>query len=201
MGTEPVALIRDLPAGRVMRAQVGQQDIAVWRSVSGRLAAWGNRCPHRGMRLSHGFVRGEQLACLYHGWHYEGSGRCAYIPAHPGLEPPATIHATVFSASETGGIIWVSDDGPVAPMDMPDGLYPVRSLSFDAPETAVRAALGGGDPLQVQVPDGPRLTIVLGREPGGQIMAHCLADSDRPEAGITASAWLEQVRKQVEDAA
>ena len=62
-----VGLSKDLPNGRVMRAIVGEQDLVVWRSKSGVLSAWDNRCPHRGMRLSHGFVRGEALACVYHG--------------------------------------------------------------------------------------------------------------------------------------
>jgi len=66
-----------------MRAKTGREDLVVWRSASGVLSAWENRCPHRGMRLSHGFVRGESLACAYHGWHFECSGRCHYIPAHP----------------------------------------------------------------------------------------------------------------------
>ncbi|MGB1508948.1 MAG: Rieske (2Fe-2S) protein, partial [Paracoccaceae bacterium] len=47
-----------LSNARVMRAFVNGKDVVVWRSTSGKLSAWENRCPHRGMRLSHGFVRG-----------------------------------------------------------------------------------------------------------------------------------------------
>ena len=70
MTSQPVGLSEDLAPTQVMRATVAQHDIAVWRSVSGVISAWHNRCPHRGMRLSHGFVRGESLACAYHGWHF-----------------------------------------------------------------------------------------------------------------------------------
>ena len=52
MSARPVGLSRDLPAARVMRAMVDDQDLVVWRSAGGRLAAWDNRCPHRGMALS-----------------------------------------------------------------------------------------------------------------------------------------------------
>ena len=44
---------------------------------------WEDRCPHRGMRLSMGFVRSDRIACLYHGWQYGTDGHCLYIPAHP----------------------------------------------------------------------------------------------------------------------
>ena len=74
-----------------------EAELAVWRSASGRIAAWRDRCPHRGMRLSHGFVRGESLNCIYHGWTYGADGACRRIPAHPEVVPPATIRADATS--------------------------------------------------------------------------------------------------------
>lgn len=135
-----------------MRATVGAQDLVVWRAGNGEIAAWDNRCPHRGMALSHGFVRGNHLACLYHGWHYDGAGACSYIPAHPDLEPPATIRAARFSVQEAGGVIWVRTDGAATPGDVPEGFAPLRVFVVAASEAAVeRAALAvpfegrGGD--------------------------------------------------------
>ncbi|MGO7733734.1 Rieske 2Fe-2S domain-containing protein, partial [Rhizobium johnstonii] len=66
----PVALSRDFPFGTVMPAWTSAGSIALWRSASVRISASADRCPHRGMRLSHGFVRGEALSCIYHGWIY-----------------------------------------------------------------------------------------------------------------------------------
>lgn len=138
MTSKPVGLSRDLPPARVMRAEVNGQDVVVWRANDGTLAAWNNRCPHRGMALSHGFVRGNTLACLYHGWHYGPSGRCTLIPAHPDLEPPETIHTQQYAAQERGGVIWVALTGAAEAEDT--DLEPLRSLSIDAPETTVHAA-------------------------------------------------------------
>ena len=115
MSTEPVGLSKNLPPQRVMRAFSGGHDLAVWRSASGELSAWGNRCPHRGMRLSYGFVRGESLACAYHGWHFNCEATCHYMPAHPKTEPPGTIKPEVFSVTETDGMIWVNTAGNVTP--------------------------------------------------------------------------------------
>ena len=82
MAWTAVCIAADLPAKVVMPSVCDGTDIAVWRSASGQLAAWADRCPHRGMRLSHGFVRGEALNCIYHGWTYGADGGCTRIPAH-----------------------------------------------------------------------------------------------------------------------
>ncbi|MEM1046544.1 MAG: Rieske (2Fe-2S) protein [Pseudomonadota bacterium] len=149
---EPVALADGLGPGGVLRAAVDGQDMVVWRGRTGNLHAWDNRCPHRGMRLSFGFVRGDRLACLYHGWQFGPDARCRYIPAHPDLEPPESITTTAFAIAECTGLVWVraapesadrtneifgaaalSDEKPVA----------VRSLPFDVPIAHVRDALDG----------------------------------------------------------
>ena len=150
--TIPVALSIDLPSKRVMRTFIDGKDIVVWRSTSGQLSAWENRCPHRGMRLSHGFVRGENLACLYHGWHYGKAGNCTYIPAHPDMEPPATIQPAKYGVTEQDNVIWVSVTDAVKPATLPADLAPLRSLTFQAsPQdiiAAVQAAPCQGNPVR-----------------------------------------------------
>lgn len=130
MTSQPIGLSDDLAPRQVMRAIVGQHDIAVWRSVSGVVSAWHNRCPHRGMRLSHGFVRGESLACAYHGWHFNCEGYCHYIPAHPELNPPKTVRPTIYSVVEHGGLIWVDPEHEAQAVSLPEDTTPVRSLTF-----------------------------------------------------------------------
>lgn len=97
-----------LPPGGVMPAGVLGVDTVVWRGQSGAVHAWDSRCPHRGMRLSSGFVRGDRLGCLYHGWQYDGDGQCAHIPSHPNEAPPKGVRTEAFAAAEAGGLIWVS---------------------------------------------------------------------------------------------
>ena len=87
----PVGMSEALPRGGVIRVVVNEQDVVVWRGNDGSVRAWENRCPHRGMRLSYGFVRGNRLTCLSHGWGYDGQGSFVSIPAHPALTPPKTI--------------------------------------------------------------------------------------------------------------
>ena len=131
MVSVPVGLSHNLHRGRVMRALVHGFDLVVWRGQSGKLSAWNNRCPHRGMRLSHGFVRGDTLACVYHGWNYNERGACQYLPAHPDLKPSKAIQLDVFHAADHYGLVWVDLVENADIPDLPDNLVPLRSIQFD----------------------------------------------------------------------
>lgn len=143
-GWVPVALSADLPQGGVMRALMDSAeplDLVVWRSRSGQPNAFDNRCPHRGMRLSFGFVRGERLSCIYHGWQYGKDGACRHIPAHPAMTPPTSIGANTYSCLDHDGVIWVSRDVNNSG-DLPQfGGQALRSLSVNKGAEMLRKML------------------------------------------------------------
>jgi nitrite reductase/ring-hydroxylating ferredoxin subunit len=132
-GWVPVALSSSIEAGTSAGAVVEGSEIVVWRDNSGNAHVWEDRCPHRGMRMSFGFVRGDHIACLYHGWQYDTAGQCRYVPAHPTLEVPQTIKVPTYLSQEKYGIIWTTTDEESA---LPDAgttgeITPVRSLYVD----------------------------------------------------------------------
>jgi phenylpropionate dioxygenase-like ring-hydroxylating dioxygenase large terminal subunit len=83
------------------------QELVLWRSPGG-LHAWHDLCLHRGARLSGGRVANDCLACPYHGWEYNGLGRCVRIPAHPNQPPPVRAQTTVYPVQEKYDLVWVS---------------------------------------------------------------------------------------------
>lgn len=147
-GWIPVALSVDLPEAGVMRAVINATqplDLVVWRSRSGQVSAFDNRCPHRGMRLSFGFVRGERLSCIYHGWQYGEDGACRHIPAHPDMTPPTSICANTYACRDHDGVIWISQDANTS-IKLPEfGGQGLRSLSVDRPEAMLRKLLSETD--------------------------------------------------------
>ncbi len=107
-----VARAGDLADGEVMGAKLLGEELALWRA-GGQLMAWGDRCIHRGSRLSLGAVtEAGELVCPYHGWRYGADGACVHIPAQPTVAPPAKACATVYRAREAYGFIWVSLGAP-----------------------------------------------------------------------------------------
>jgi hypothetical protein len=94
------------------------------------------------MRLSYGFVRGNALTCLYHGWQYDGSGSCVRIPAHPALTPPKTIKVQKFSCEVRGGLIWVAPESISTPAPAIEGPWvDCRTIAINASTDAVRDVL------------------------------------------------------------
>jgi nitrite reductase/ring-hydroxylating ferredoxin subunit len=145
VGWYPVALANGLERGRSTGTRLFGRELCIWRDSAGNIHAWEDRCPHRGMRLSFGFVRGDRIACLYHGWQYDGQGQCRLIPAHPDLEVPATIRVTAYNCVEKLGMVWVYSDRDVASPQHPQvdagEVTPVRSLYVNSEPGAVMDAL------------------------------------------------------------
>ncbi|RVC56037.1 Rieske (2Fe-2S) protein, partial [Mesorhizobium sp. M00.F.Ca.ET.038.03.1.1] len=84
----PVALSASIEPGSSAGTHIDGKEFVVWRDNRGAPHVWEDRCPHRGMKLSFGFVRGDHIACLYHGWQYDTAGQCRYIPARPAQDEP-----------------------------------------------------------------------------------------------------------------
>jgi phenylpropionate dioxygenase-like ring-hydroxylating dioxygenase large terminal subunit len=81
--------------------------LVLFRGQDGKAAALLDRCPHRNVPLSLGrVVAGGRLECAYHGWQFEGEGRCVHIPgllASEGKERRAPAAAV----REQDGFVWV----------------------------------------------------------------------------------------------
>jgi nitrite reductase/ring-hydroxylating ferredoxin subunit len=137
----PLGLSHSVEAGSSAGARLLDHELVVWRDHSGVAHVWEDRCPHRGMKLSFGFVRGDHIACLYHGWQYEGGGHCQYIPAHPALEVPKTIKVPVYPVHERSGMIFTSLSGNPSAMPDDEPVVPLRSLYLGCGREDAVAAL------------------------------------------------------------
>ncbi len=82
-------------------------DFVLWRDAAGVPRAAPDRCPHRGTRLSLGRTCDGQIECPYHGWRFDGDGRCVAIPALPGFAAPASHGLVTHRLSEAYGLLWL----------------------------------------------------------------------------------------------
>jgi 5,5'-dehydrodivanillate O-demethylase oxygenase subunit len=78
---QPVFHSADLAPGRATPLRIMNQDFTLYRSEAGAPLLVDARCPHRGAQLSAGWVDGESLRCLYHGWRFGPDGACLEQPA------------------------------------------------------------------------------------------------------------------------
>src|SRR2546423_914810 len=94
-----------LAKGQAKPIRIMSEDYTLYRGESGRAQVLDYRCPHRGAQLHLGWVEGEDLRCLYHGWKFDRSGQCIEQPA----EPPgyaAKIKAASYPTREHMGLIF-----------------------------------------------------------------------------------------------
>lgn len=185
-----VALDSQIRASSSNPIVVKDHAVALWRSASGAINAWEDRCPHRGMRLSLGFVEGDRLRCIYHGWGYGSDGQCKIIPAHPELTPPKTICANRYAAQSRYGLIWtnLAQEPTAALPDLgaDEGWVPVRSIYLDGPAVDVQADITAalaqwgtttaqGDVVTVVLDTGTTLTAAFHPIDGGKTGVHVVA--------------------------
>ncbi len=105
----PIALSSELKSKPLARKLAGVP-IALFRGKDG-VSALKFRCPHRNFPLSEGKVQDGLLRCRYHGWRFDGAGRCAEIPgAEPGADL-SRLSAERIAVTEQHGAIFVRLEG------------------------------------------------------------------------------------------
>jgi 5,5'-dehydrodivanillate O-demethylase len=77
---QPVYRAQDVPAGRAVPGQIMSEKFTIYRGEGGEAHVVAFRCAHRGTQLSTGWVEGDCIRCLYHGWKYDASGQCVEQP-------------------------------------------------------------------------------------------------------------------------
>lgn len=84
------------------------EQLVLFRDAQGQPHALYDRCPHRNVPLSLGKVNRSEgtLACSYHGWEFQGDGRCTHVPSLTGPIREA-CHARAYATREHQGLIWV----------------------------------------------------------------------------------------------
>ena len=90
--------LRRCPAGQVMAARDGADEVAVCVLEDGRRFVLPDACPHGHARLSDGFVEAGRLVCSRHGWEFDPATglriRSPLAPVDAGrADSPAAIHA------------------------------------------------------------------------------------------------------------
>ncbi|GAB1541849.1 hypothetical protein NUACC21_45220 [Scytonema sp. NUACC21] len=103
----PVLWADQLKVAQVMPAVIWQQAIVVYRDANAQLHALEDACPHKGVALHKGKVQGTHLACRYHGWEFDGSGKCVSIPYLPQGQKLPCAQARSYPIQEKYNLIWI----------------------------------------------------------------------------------------------
>ena len=105
----PVALSRELKSKPLAR-RVADVPLVLFRGAEG-VSVLKDRCPHRNYPLSGGKVYNGTLRCPYHGWRFDGAGRCVDVPGADKGCDISRLGAERIAAVERFGAIFVRLEG------------------------------------------------------------------------------------------
>ncbi|MQM21404.1 hypothetical protein Taro_054444, partial [Colocasia esculenta] len=104
----PLYLTAEVPHDAPLGLAVFHKQLVLYRDAAGAFHCYEDRCPHRLAKLSEGQVVDGRLECLYHGWQFEGDGKCVKIPQLPeGARIPRSACVRAYEVRDSQGVVWV----------------------------------------------------------------------------------------------
>jgi phenylpropionate dioxygenase-like ring-hydroxylating dioxygenase large terminal subunit len=116
---------------------VAGERLAFFRDASGKAHAVVDQCPHRGVRLSLGRVKGDCLECPFHGWTFDGQGQVCAVPWNPDAKL-ANLKTTAVPVEERAGVLWIY----TAPLSSLSSPSPSPPPPLQLPASLMRKGIG-----------------------------------------------------------
>jgi phenylpropionate dioxygenase-like ring-hydroxylating dioxygenase large terminal subunit len=135
-----VCPVKELKNEIITRKFFGES-ILFFRNADGNAVALENRCCHRNVPLSLGYLKNDRVVCGYHGWQYNDSGKCIHIPSQlDETKIPKTAQIKTYPLQEFNRWLWVFIGDPdksndVSPNNIPemnDWDFTYKSYTFKA---------------------------------------------------------------------
>lgn len=86
------------------------QPVVLYRRETGEAVALEDRCAHRWAPLSLGTVSGDDIICPYHGFRYNGNGKCVSVPTQSLI--PKKAQVKTYPVLERSPFIWIWTGDP-----------------------------------------------------------------------------------------
>lgn len=99
---------KEVKPGRPIGVTRMGEKLVLWRDQSGEVVCQRDLCAHRGAALSAGRLVDNHVECPFHGFQYDSSGRCQYIPAlGRGAPVPERFQVATYPTAETHGFVYL----------------------------------------------------------------------------------------------
>jgi len=103
----PISTSEELTGDAPRRSTVLGLKFVAFRDSAGAAHVLADTCPHRGGSLGKGWIKEDCIVCPYHGWRYDGDGRCRLIPSlEQSARLPARAKVDSYPVQEKYGIVF-----------------------------------------------------------------------------------------------
>lgn len=89
------------------------EPLVFYRAESGEVVALADRCVHRRFPLSESRLDGDRIVCGYHGFTYDQTGTCVFVPGQKRIPRTARVRAYDVVEQDTFVWVWIGDGEPV----------------------------------------------------------------------------------------
>ena len=121
----PIAVSADVAPGKAKKVRLLSEDLTLYRSEAGNAHLVAGRCAHRLTMLHTGWIEGEEIRCMYHGWKFDGEGKCVDRPAEKNCRE-TNIRIAAYPVKEYCGLVFAYlGEGEPPEFDLP------RSACFE----------------------------------------------------------------------
>jgi phenylpropionate dioxygenase-like ring-hydroxylating dioxygenase large terminal subunit len=102
----PMATSEEITSYEPFRTMVLGLKFVAFRDNEGEAHVLSDTCIHRGGTLGKGWVQDGCAVCPYHGWQFDGSGKCVEIPTVAKKNIPARAKVDSYPVQEKYGIVF-----------------------------------------------------------------------------------------------
>lgn len=116
-----VAFSDELKPGQLVARALGGHPVVIFRGASGAIGAIDAICPHLGAHLGHGgLVVEDTVQCPFHGFCFDGEGRC--VRTGYDTAPPPRARGRRWEVRERHGLVllWLDETGAPPRFEIPD---------------------------------------------------------------------------------
>jgi phenylpropionate dioxygenase-like ring-hydroxylating dioxygenase large terminal subunit len=93
--------------------------LVLFRGSNNKPTALLDRCPHRNVPLSKGWIRNNHLICKYHGWQFDEQGICQDVPGLCSQKQEKNRNVVAYPVIEQNNFIWVYCKAEEQPKNQP----------------------------------------------------------------------------------
>lgn len=90
-----------------LRKNINGIPIVLFRGKENLVGALLDRCPHRNIQMSNGYIENDNLVCRFHGWHFDTGGICVKVAQLKNQTYDKDRNAVSFTTLEDDGLIYV----------------------------------------------------------------------------------------------
>ena len=84
------------------------KNLVFWKDSNNNICCIDDKCCHRGASLSHGKICGNNIACPFHGFQFDKTGKTVMIPANGrNTEVNKNLFVEGYEVRELYGFIWI----------------------------------------------------------------------------------------------